>query len=246
MTSAPVRDPLAGHLLTPGNAALLLIDYQPAQLAAVRSMDHDLLVNNAVSAVRTIKTFGVPVVHSTVNVASGQGPALPELAGLLADDKPLDRTTVNSWEDIEFVQAVRATGRRKLIICALRTEICMALTALDARREGYEACPVIDATGGTSPEAHRAGLDRVIQAGGQPISWVSLAVELQRDWARQDTVPAIIEIVLTDRLLKEQQRPRGSRGSRIPGQPASNPATAERERRIVHINVHLHRRTHAR
>ena len=79
----------------------------------------------------------------------------------------------------------------------------MALTALDARREGYEACPVIDATGGTSPEAHRAGLDRVIQAGGQPISWVSLAVELQRDWARQDTVPAIIEIVLTDRLLKE-------------------------------------------
>jgi nicotinamidase-related amidase len=204
MTSAPVRDPLADHLLTPQNTALLFIDYQPSQLATVRSMDHDLLVKNAVSTVRAIKTFGVPVVHSTVNVAAGQGPTLPELAGLLADDKPLDRTTVNSWEDIEFVQAVHATGRRKLIICALWTEICMAFTALDALREGYEVYPVVDAIGGTSPEAHRAGLDRVIQAGGQPVSWVSLAVELQRDWARQDTVAALVEIVLTDRLLKEQ------------------------------------------
>ena len=204
MTSAPVRDPIADHLLTPENAAFLFIDYQPAQLAAVHSMDHALLMKNAVSTVRTIKTFGVPVVHSTVNVASGRGPTLPELAGLLADDKPLDRTTVNSWEDIEFVQAVHATGRRKLVICALWTEICMAFTALDALREGYEVYPVVDAIGGTSPEAHRVGLERVMQAGGQPISWVSLAVELQRDWARQDTVAAIVEIVLTDRLLKEQ------------------------------------------
>ena len=204
MTSAPVRDPIADHLLTPENAAFLFIDYQPAQLAAVRSMDHALLMKNSVSTIRTIKTFGIPVVHSTVNVAAGQGPTLPELADLLTDDKPLDRTTVNSWEDIEFVQAVHATGRRKLIICALWTEICMAFTALDALREGYEVYPVVDAIGGTSPEAHRAGLDRVIQAGGQPISWVSLACELQRDWARQDTVAAIVEIVLTDRLQKEQ------------------------------------------
>src|SRR5689334_25094030 len=118
MTSAPIRDPLADHLLTPENAAFLFIDYQPSQLAAVRSMDHALLLKNAVTTVRTIKTFDVPVVHSTVNVASGQGPTLPEFADLLADDKSLDRTTVNSWEDIEFVQAVRATGRRNLVICA--------------------------------------------------------------------------------------------------------------------------------
>jgi nicotinamidase-related amidase len=204
MTSAPIRDPLADHLLTPQNAAFLIIDYQPAQIAAVHSVDRALLLKNAVSTVRTIKTFGVPVVHSTVNVASGRGqPTLPELAGLLADDKPLDRTTVNAWEDIEVLQAVHATGRRKLILCALWTEICMAFTALDALREGYEVYPVVDAIGGTSPEAHRAGLDRVIQAGGQPISWVSLAVELQRDWARQDTVDAVIEIVLTDRLRQE-------------------------------------------
>jgi nicotinamidase-related amidase len=205
MTSAPVRDPVADHLLTPENAAFLIIDYQPSQIAGVGSMDRALLLKNAVSTVRTIKTFGIPVVHSTINVATGRGqPTLPELASLLTDDKPLDRTTTNSWEDIEFRQAVHATGRRKLIICALWTEICMAFTALDALREGYEVYPVVDAIGGTSPEAHRAGLDRVMQAGGQPVSWVSLAVELQRDWARQDTVAAIIEIVLTDRLSKEE------------------------------------------
>jgi nicotinamidase-related amidase len=205
MTSAPVRDPLSDHLITPENAAFLLIDYQPAQLAGVHSMDRDLLLRNAVSTVRTVKAFGVPVVHSTINVGTGRGrPTLPELAELLNDDKPLDRTTTNSWEDIEFLRAVHATGRRKLIICALWTEICMAFTALDALREGYEVYPVVDAIGGTSPEAHRAGLDRVTQAGAQPISWVSLAVELQRDWARQDTVDAVIEIVLTDRLSRAE------------------------------------------
>jgi nicotinamidase-related amidase len=204
MTSAPIRDQFADHLITPQNAALLLIDYQPAQVASVRSMDHGLLVKNAVSTVRTIKSFAVPVVHSTVNVGSGQGqPTIPELAGLLADDKPLDRTTVNSWEDTEFLEAVRATGRRKLIFCALWTEVCLAFTALDALRDGYAVYPVVDAIGGTSPEAHRAGLDRVIQAGGQPISWVSLACELQRDWARPETVADVVEIVLTDRLRKE-------------------------------------------
>ena len=205
MTSQPVRDPLADHLITPENAAFVLIDYQPEQIAAVGSMDHEELLRNAVSTVRTVKTFGLPVIHSTVNVASGQvGPTLPELAELLEDDPPLDRTTVNSWEDTEFVEAVRATERRKLIFCALWTEVCMAFAALDALREGYEVYPVVDAIGGTSVEAHRAGLERVMQAGAQPISWVSLACELQRDWARLETVPAIVEIVLTDRLLAEQ------------------------------------------
>jgi nicotinamidase-related amidase len=202
MTSQAIRDPLADHLLTPQNSAFVIIDYQPEQFATVRSMDTDLLLQNAVSTVRTVKTFGLPVVHSTVNVASGQTqPTVHELAELLEDDPPLDRTTVNSWEDIEFVQAVHDTGRRKLILCALWTEVCMAFTALDALREGYEVYPVVDAIGGTSVEAHRAGLERVVQAGAQPISWVSLACELQRDWARLETVAEIAEIVLTDRLL---------------------------------------------
>src|ERR1700761_8204101 len=185
MASAPVRDQLGDHLITPQNAALVVIDYQPSQFATVRSMDADLLRKNVVSTVRAAQAFGLPIVHSTVNVASGQQqPTVPELAELLEHNPPLDRPTVNSWEDPEFVQAVHENGRRKLVFCALWTEVCMAFTALDALREGYEVYPVVDAIGGTSPEAHRAGLERVVKAGAQPVSWVSLACELQRDWAR--------------------------------------------------------------
>jgi hypothetical protein len=173
MSSSAIRDPLVDHLITPRNSALILIDYQPAQFATVRSMDPELLLKNIVSTVKTAKTFGLPIVHSTVNVASGQGkPTVPELAGLLEDIPPIDRTS-------------------------------MAFAALDALREGYQVYPVVDAIAGTSVEAHRAGLERVVQAGGRPISWVSLASELQRDWARQETVQEVVQIVLTERLLQE-------------------------------------------
>ena len=156
------------------------------------------------SAIRDPLADHLPIVHSTVNVASGRGkPTVPELAELLEDSPPIDRTTLNAWEDADFLAAVRATGRRKLILCALWTEICMAFPALDALREGYDVYPVVDAIAGTSVEAHRAGLDRVTQAGGQPVSWVSLACELQRDWARQETVADVVQIVLTERLLEE-------------------------------------------
>ena len=203
MASASIRDPIGDHLLTPQNSALLVVDYQPSQFAGVRSIDQDLLLENIVSTVKTAKAFGLPIVHSTINVATGRGqPTVPELAELLEDDPPIDRTTTNAWEDADFVAAVRAAGRRKLIACALWTEICMTFPALDAMREGYDVYPVVDAIGGTSEEAHRAGLERVVQAGGRPISWVALAVELQRDWAREETVADVIEIVLTERLLK--------------------------------------------
>jgi nicotinamidase-related amidase len=204
MASASIRDPLSDHLITPQNSALILIDYQPSQFAAVRSIDEDLLLKNIVSTVKLANLFDVPIVHSTVNVATGRGqPTVPALGELLEDDPPIDRTTLNAWEDVEFLNAVRATGRRKLIFCALWTEICMAFPALDALREGYEIYPVVDAIGGTSVDAHRAGLERVAQAGAHPVSWVALACELQRDWAREETVPGIVEIVLTERLLQE-------------------------------------------
>jgi nicotinamidase-related amidase len=203
MTSQPIRDPLADHLLTPANSALLVIDYQPSQIGAVRSIDHDLLLKNIITTVKIANLYGVPVVHSTINVANGQGPTLSGLAEELAANPPIDRTQINSWEDAEFVEAVRATGRRKLIICALWTEVCMAFPALDAIREGYDVYPVVDAIGGTSPEAHRAGIERTVQAGGKPIGWVSLACELQRDWARVETVPQIVEIVINERLTKD-------------------------------------------
>ena len=167
-------------------------------------MDPALLLENIVTTAKTAKLFGLPIVHSTVNVSSGQNqPTVPELAELLEDSPPIDRTTINSWEDADFVAAVRATTRRKLIFCALWTEACMAFAALDALRERYEVYPVVDAIAGTSVEAHRAGMERVTQAGGKPTSWVSLACELQRDWARQETVPDIVRIVLTERLLQE-------------------------------------------
>jgi len=204
MTSLPARDQLGDHLLTPQNSALILIDYQPPQFSAVHSIDPDLLLENIVSTVMTARAFDLPIVHSTINVATGRSDTtVPRLAELLDGYPAIDRTSTNAWEDAEFLDAVRATGRRKLILCALWTEICMAFPALDAMREGYEVYPVVDAIGGTSEEAHRTGIERVVQAGAQPVTWVALAVELQRDWGREETVADVIEIVLTDRLLKE-------------------------------------------
>jgi nicotinamidase-related amidase len=204
MTSLAIRDPFADHLLTPENAALILIDYQPTQIAAVRSIDQDLLTKNVASTLKLARLFDLPLVHSTVNVSSGrQAPTISPLAELLDGHPAIDRTTINAWEDQEFLAAVRETGRRKLIMCALWTEMCLAFPALDALQEGYEVYPVVDAIGGTSAEAHRAALERVVRAGAQPITWVSLAGELQRDWARSNTVQGLVDLVINERLAKE-------------------------------------------
>jgi nicotinamidase-related amidase len=196
------RDPVNDHLLTPQNSALVVIDYQPSQFQTVTSIDRDLLTDNIVSVARLAQTFHLPVVLSTVGVTGrGQAATIPELKAVLADNVEIDRSEINAWENTEFRNAVKATGRKKLIMTALWTEVCLAFPTLDAIREGFEVYPVVDAVGGTSLEAHRAGLERIAQAGAHPISWVSLACELQRDWARVETVPDIVDIVLTTRLL---------------------------------------------
>jgi nicotinamidase-related amidase len=201
-SNGSVRNPVTDHLLTPQNSALVVIDYQPSQFATVTSVDHQVLTDNIVSVARLAKAFNLPVVLSTVGVQGrGQAPTIPELKAVLDDDVEIDRSEINSWENDAFHSAVLATGRKKLIMTALWTEVCLAFPALDALREGFEVYPVVDAVGGTSPEAHRAGLERIAQAGAQPISWVSLACELQRDWARVETVPDVVDIVLTTRLL---------------------------------------------
>jgi len=203
MTSEPMRDPLTDPLLTPANSALVVIDYQPTQFQTVTSIDRDLLKRNIVTVARLAKAYGLRIVLSTVNVAAnGLPPTIPELKEVLSGLVEIDRTQINAWEDTEFRQAVEATGRKKLVMTALWTEVCLAFPSLDALRAGYEVYPVVDAVGGTSLEAHRAGLERIVQAGAQPISWVSLACELQRDWARTDTVPQVVDIVLTSRLEK--------------------------------------------
>jgi nicotinamidase-related amidase len=201
MTSEPTRDPITDHLLTPANAALVVIDYQPLQLKVMNSMDRDVLIDNIVSVARLARTYELPVVLSTVNAANGQGNTLPEVKAALPDTKEIDRTTMNAWEDVDFRQAVEATGRKKLIMTALWTEICLTFPTLDAMRDGFDVYPVVDAVGGTSVEAHRAGLERMVHAGAGPVSWVGLAGELQRDWARADTVADLVDIVLTTRLL---------------------------------------------
>ncbi|MBW8815012.1 MAG: hydrolase [Caulobacterales bacterium] len=197
MTSFPtLRDPATDHLLTPQNAALVIIDFQPVQVSSIQSMEKRALVANITAVARTAKLYGLPTVLSTVNVATGRNqPIIHQLADVFPDIAPIDRTSINAWEDADFVGAVRATRRRKLIFAALWTEVCLVHPALDALAEGFEVYPVFDAVGGTSRVAHEAGLQRLIQAGAKPTTWVQLICELQRDWNRAETVPGFSEIL---------------------------------------------------
>jgi nicotinamidase-related amidase len=159
-------------------------------------MDQNVLVDRVVHLARFGMLYRLPVVLSTVNVSTGRNqPTIAPLQDVLPGIVALDRTTINAWEDTEFKQAVRAAGRRKLIMAALWTEACLTFPSLDAMSEGYETYPVTDAVGGTSPEAHQAGLDRIAQAGGQPTSVVQVECELQRDWARQETAEGFTQIL---------------------------------------------------
>jgi len=197
MASESIRDPVKDHLLTPKNAAFVIIDYQPVQVNSIASMDRQLLINNIVGASKAAMAYGLPIVHSTVNVKSGLNkPPIPQLRKALEGVPTYDRTTINSWEDVEFRAAVKATGRKKLIMTALWTEACLTFPALDALDEGYEIYVVADAVGGTSVAAHEAALRRIEQAGGKMISVVQLFCELQRDWARTETVPAFMSLFI--------------------------------------------------
>lgn len=194
MTSEPIRDPKSDELITPANAVLLVIDYQPVQVQSVASMERRAMVENATAVAKAAKLFGMPVVLSTVNVKDGGDPTIALLRAALCDLEEIDRTTINAWEDVEFVRAVKATGRKKLVMAALWTEACLTFPSLDAMREGFEVYPIVDAVGGTSPEAHRAGLERIVRAGAQPTSVIQLLCELQRDWSRTATADKFAQI----------------------------------------------------
>ena len=197
MSSEPRRDPVADHLLTPQNAAFLVIDYQPVQVNSIASMERQRLVSNIVRATRAAIAFGLPVVHSTVNVQTGRNkPTIAVLRQLLEGIPVYDRTSINAWEDTEFREAVEATGRRKLIICALWTEACLTFPALDAMKAGYEVYALADAVGGTSVVAHEMGLRRIEQAGANMLSVAQLFCELQRDWQRAETLAAFTPLFI--------------------------------------------------
>jgi nicotinamidase-related amidase len=159
MSSQPVRDPVTDALLTPKNAALLFIDYQPPQINTIASMDRSMLINNVVALAKIGKAYHLPMVLSTVNVNNRVNPdTIPQLREVLGHVHSIDRTTINAWEDTNFQTAVKATGCRKLIIAALWTEACLTFPTLDALREGYQVFPVLDAVGGTSLMAHESAV----------------------------------------------------------------------------------------
>jgi len=196
MASETIRDPKKDRLLTPHNSALAIIDYQPVQVNSIASMDRQLLVNNIVGVAKAGVAYGLPIVHSTVNVKTGLNePPIPQLRKVL-DIPTYDRTTINAWEDVEFRKAVEATGRKKLIMTALWTEACLTFPCLDALAESYEVYVVADAVGGTSVTAHELALRRIEQAGGKMISVPQLFCELQRDWQREETVPAFLNLFI--------------------------------------------------
>jgi len=191
-----IRDPVADHLLTPQNAALVIIDFQPVQVASIQSRPKRELVANITALARIGKLYDLPVVLSTVNVKTGRNqPTIHQIVEVLTGVEPLDRTSINAWEDEDFVRAVKATGRKKLIMAALWTEVCLVHPALDAIRDGFEVYPVIDCVGGTSLEAHELAVQRLVQAGGRPVGWVQLICELQRDWNREKTTPGFADIL---------------------------------------------------
>jgi len=199
MTSyATRRDPVTDALLTPQNAAVVIIDFQPVQVSSIASRDKRQLVANITALARIAKLYGLPTVLSSVNVSTGRNqPVIHALTDILDGVPIIDRTAINAWEDEDFAAAVKATGRKKLVMAALWTEVCLVHPALDALANGFEVYPVVDACGGTSLEAHNAALDRLMQAGAQPTSWVQLICELQRDWNRAATVPGFAEILFT-------------------------------------------------
>jgi len=184
-----------GALLTPGNCALILIDHQPFQFAGLRSHDTQTIINNVVGLTKAAKIFNVPTLFTTVVEKQG-GYLIKQLQEIFPDQKPIDRTFINTWEDERVVDWVKKTGRKKIVIAALWTEICLAMPAIQAAGEGYEVYIVTDASGGVSLEAHEMAIQRMIQAGCTPITWTVFGSELQRDWARTETVPALAQTLI--------------------------------------------------
>ncbi|MTV82319.1 hydrolase [Secundilactobacillus folii] len=194
MTSYAPRDPKTDRLLAPGNSVFVVIDYQPVQIQSIESMNRFQLVQNIVATAKLMQVYHIPIVLSTVNVATGRNTdTIKELKDVLGDIPSYDRTTINAWEDKNFNEAVKSTNRHNIIMAALWTEACLTFPALDAMAEGFDVYPVVDAVGGTSVDAHEAALRRVEQAGAHPTSFAQLACELQRDWNRTETVPGFFK-----------------------------------------------------
>lgn len=183
------------ELLNPENSVLILIDFQPQMTFGVANIDRQTLFNNVMLLAKAAKIFNVPTILTTVETKSFSGNMWPQILDIFPNQVPVERSSMNSWEDAKFVEAVAATGRKKLIMAALWTEVCLAFPALEAIKAGYEVYAVEDASGGTSVTAHNAAMRRIEQAGAVPMTALQVLLEYQRDWAHKDTYNDVIETV---------------------------------------------------
>jgi nicotinamidase-related amidase len=181
-------------LLTPDDCVLVLIDHQPFQLANVNSHEPTMVMNNVTALAKTAKAFDIPTILTTVNEERG-GLIFKTVQDVFPNQKPINRTFINAWEDKRVVEAVKKTGRRKIVFAALWTEMCLAMPAIHAMGEGYDVYVVTDASAGVSVEAHEMAIRRLLAAGAQPITWLAMAGELQRDWARTAKLNEVAQIL---------------------------------------------------
>lgn len=182
------------NLLTPENHALILIDHQPQMAFATHSHDIVELRNNVAGLAKSAKAFDVPTVLTTVAEKSFSGPIFHEVQAVFPEQKPIDRTTMNTWEDDRVTDLIEDLGREKIVIAALWTEVCGVMPVLSAIEEGYDVFFVTDASGGVTKEAHDMAVQRMVQAGAVPITWLQYMLELQRDWARTGTYVDVTDI----------------------------------------------------
>lgn len=183
------------ELLNPQNSAVIFIDHQPQMAFGVANIDRQQLKNNIVGLAKAAKIFNVPTIYTSVETESFSGYIWPELLAVHPESTPIERTSMNSWEDPKFVEAVKATGRKKLVMAALWTEVCLNFPTLMAIEAGYDVYIVTDASGGTSVDAHERSIDRMVQAGAVPVTWQQVLLEYQRDWSRKETYDAVMGLV---------------------------------------------------
>src|SRR3954466_2026325 len=184
-------------LLTPDNCVVTLIDLQPQMLFGVSNFDRQAIINNNVALAKAVRVFDVPMVLSTVETKGFSGNMWPQIQAVYPEQLPIERTSMNSWDDEKFVAAIARTGRKKIVLAGLWTETCVALPTIQAIHDGYEVYIVEDCCGDVNQLSHDNAMKRVVQAGAKPVTALSVMLEWQRDWAEKDTYDAVMDIVKT-------------------------------------------------
>lgn len=182
-------------LLRPEDSVVVLIDHQPYQLTNVNSHEPQMVVNNAAALAKAAKAFRVPTILTSV-IAERGGYIFPQITDVFPGQEVIDRTFINTWEDSKVVDAVKATGRKQLIIAGLWTEICVAMPVIQALGEGWDVTVVTDASGAVSTEAHNVAIQRMISAGANVMTWLAVAAEWQRDWARTEHAAELTDVLV--------------------------------------------------